>query len=210
MWTCTEGWKDTDVLRTVELHRQMHRKYGRAVRTGDSVGKRFENVGGCMHAPLLCMHNRWETVVLCFCHILMAVGKYWSIWIRKRSRFLEPARRTKLATLIPSAKAGLTLAGKSSPEGEDSCSLLAHWDEIAQLSWVGKNTIKSCCRHLHGAAKSLQHTVQGKSTQVQKNCRKIQLSHFTHGALLLLPVAAEGCMPCAQGDCAMGACDVFR
>ena len=97
--------------RTVELDRQLYRKYCRAVTTGDRAGKRIENVGDCMHAPLLCMHNRWETVVLCILHILMAVGKYLSVLNRKRSRLLKPARRTKLATLLGRAKSGFALAG---------------------------------------------------------------------------------------------------
>ena len=75
LWTRTEGWKDTDVERTVEPERQMYGKYCRAVRTGDHVGKRIENVGGCTHGTLLCMHSRWETVVLCILHILMALEK---------------------------------------------------------------------------------------------------------------------------------------
>ena len=79
VWTRMEGWKDTDVEGTVELDRQMYGKYCRAVRMGDRVGKRIENVGGSTHAPLLCMHNRCETVVLCILHILMAVGKYSSV-----------------------------------------------------------------------------------------------------------------------------------
>ena len=33
VWTRTEGWKDTEVERTVELDRQMYGKYCRAVRT---------------------------------------------------------------------------------------------------------------------------------------------------------------------------------
>ena len=79
VWTRTEGWKDTDVERTVELDRQMYRRYCRAVRKGDCVGKQIENVGGCTHAPLLCIHNHWETVVSCILHNLMAVGKYLSV-----------------------------------------------------------------------------------------------------------------------------------
>ena len=143
VWTCTGGWKDTDVERTVELDRQMYGKYCRAVRTGDRVGKRIENVGGCTHAPLLCMHNRWETVVLCILHILMAVGKYLSVWIRKRSRLLKPAQRTKLATLLRRAKAGVVLVGKGAPHVEESLNLLAHWEEIAKLLQAGPHPKKA-------------------------------------------------------------------
>ena len=79
VWTCTEGWKGTVVERTVELDRQMYRKYCQAVRMADCVGKWNEHVGGCAHAPLLCMHDRSETVVLGILHILMAVGKCLSV-----------------------------------------------------------------------------------------------------------------------------------
>ena len=120
VWTRTEGWKDTVVERTVQLDRQMYRKYCRAVRTGDRVGKRIENVGGCTHRPLLCMHNRWETVVLCILHILSVVGKYLSIWTRERSHLLRPARLTKLAILLRRGITGVVLAGKGAPDGEES------------------------------------------------------------------------------------------
>ena len=90
------------------------------------MGKRIENVGGCKHAPLLSIHDSWETLVLCILHILMAVGKYLSVWIRKQSRLLKPVRRTKLATLLGRAKTGVVLAGKDAPDGEESWNLLAH------------------------------------------------------------------------------------
>ena len=121
----------------------MYRKYRRVVRTGDRVGKWIENVGGCTYAPLQCMHNRWQTVVLCILHILMAVRKYLSVCIRKRSRLLKPVRRIKLATLLRRAKTGVVLAGKGAPYGEESWNQLAHWDEIAQLLRVGPNTKKA-------------------------------------------------------------------
>ena len=143
VWRRTEGWKDTYVERTVELDRQMYGKYCRAVRTGDRVGKRIDNVGGCTHAPLLCMHNRWETVVLCILHMVMAVGKYLSVWIRKRSRLLKPARRKKLAALLRRAKTGVVLAGKGAPDGEESRNLLAHWEWIAILLQPGPDTKKA-------------------------------------------------------------------
>ena len=145
VWTRTESWKDTDVERTVELDGQMYGKYCRTVSTGNRVGKRIENVGRCTHAPLLCIHNRWQTVVLCFLHILMAVEKYLSVWMRKRSRLLKPARRTNFATLLRCAKTGVVLAGKSAPDGQESWNLLAHWGEIAKLLRAEPNTKQSCC-----------------------------------------------------------------
>ena len=140
VWTRTHGWKHTDVERTVELDRQMYRKYCRVVRTGDHVGKRIENVGCCTHAPLLCMHNHWKNVVLCILHILMAVGNHLSVWIRKRSRLLKPAQRTNSANLLRRAKTGVVLAGKGARDGEESWNLLAHWEEIAKLFRAGQNT----------------------------------------------------------------------
>ena len=58
---------------------------------GTMWGSGLRNDGGCTHAPLLGMHNRLETVVLCILQIIMAVGKYFSVWIRKLSRLLKPA-----------------------------------------------------------------------------------------------------------------------
>ena len=106
------------------------------------MGKRIDNVVGCTHALLLCMQNRWETVVLCISHNLMAVGKYLSVWIRKCSRLLKPALCTKLAALLRRARTGVVLAGKGARDGEESWSLLAHWEEIAKLLRAGPNTRK--------------------------------------------------------------------
>ena len=150
VWTRTEGWKYTYGERTVELDRQMYRRYCRAVRTGVRVGKQIENAGGCTLAPLLCIHNHWETVVLCILHILMAVGKYLSVWIRRCSHLLKPAPRTRLATLLCDAKIGVLLAGKGAPDWEESWNLLAHWEEIAKLLRLGANTKRllptcTCC-----------------------------------------------------------------
>ena len=157
VWTRTEGGNDTDVQRTVELGRQMHSKYRRAIRTGDCLDKQIENVGGSMHASLLCMHNRWETVVMCILHNLMAFGKYLSVWICKRSHLWKPARRTRLATPLRRAKAGVVLAGKGAPDGEESCYLLAHWEEIAQLLGVGPNT-KKAVAHMYMLLQNLKST----------------------------------------------------
>ena len=94
----------------------------------------------CTHAPLLCMDIRSETVVLCILHLLMAVGKYLSVRICKRSQLLKPARRTKFATLLRRARTGDVLVGKGAPDGEESWNLLAHWEEIAKLLRAGPNT----------------------------------------------------------------------
>ena len=200
VWTRTESWKDTYVKRTVELDRQMYRMYCRAVRTEDRVGKQIENAGGCTLAPLLCIQDHWETVVLCILHILMAVGKYLSVWICRRSHLLKPARRTKLATLLCDAKTRVLLTGKGAPDQEESWNLFALWEEIAKLLRLGANTKKllltctCCCKtsiaqgtmRKHSSANGLPKKFRQAILPTVRSYYFLWLEKHAHGVLMVI------------------------
>ena len=91
---------EIDIERSVAMERQLYLKYRRAIRNKDRDGKKLTSVGGCVSKPLLKVGDRYIAVVLCILHLLMCVGKYLMVFIRRQAKKLKPARQKKTNAVL--------------------------------------------------------------------------------------------------------------
>ena len=85
---------------------------------------------GCSAQPILKLPRAW--VVLCILHLTMAMGRLLGDFVDREARSPDPALRQDLQVLLSERRAGWSVYGSASPEGEETTNFLDAWPDIAK------------------------------------------------------------------------------
>ena len=120
-----QRWCDTDVPRTTTAKQKKRTVYTGAATAWDARG--------CTKEPLLHIDDRHHFVVMCVLHLLIAMGKYVTKFLRVHATRLTPHQRNKAQEGLNKAKTNIAMKGKSQPDGEELWRLLTNWSVIAKV-----------------------------------------------------------------------------
>ena len=132
MWNAASNqWEHTTTVCSWKGHRKLlnffHRSRPKAT---------LSDVYGCIRLPLLKVHDRYFSIVMCILHCLISVGKQTTIYMRRYAKKVAPASRAEVQRILTEAKKKMLVQGKASPEGEETWRLLIVWPAIAHLLHV--------------------------------------------------------------------------
>ena len=105
---------------------------------------------GCTTQPILKLPRAW--VDLCILHLTMAMGRLLGEFLDRESRLVTPVLRRDLQILLSERRAGWSVYGSASPDGEETANFFDAWPDIAsalgpaQPSTRPSRTCGTCCR----------------------------------------------------------------
>ena len=117
-----------DQLRTVESDAANLRRY-------ESKEASSLAVAGCISPPLLRIDRAY--VVFCLLHAVMALGRAVCAFVNRRARCLTPAKKSALQCVLDDNKTHFKVGSTAGPDGEDTCRILACWEDIAAHLEIG-------------------------------------------------------------------------
>ena len=101
------------------------------------------DVYGCIRLPLLKVHDRYFSVVMCILHCLVFAGKQTTIYVRRYAKKVAPVVRAEVQKILTEANTKISLQGKASPKGEETWRLLIVGPAIAHLLHVPRRAQKA-------------------------------------------------------------------
>ena len=95
---------------------------------------------GCSTQRILQLPRAW--VVLCLLHLTMAMGCLLGKFVDREASSVTPALRQDLQVLLSERRAGWSVYGSASPDGEETANFLDAWSEIARCLGIRPSTAK--------------------------------------------------------------------
>ena len=116
MWNATSNqWEHTTTVRSWKGHRTFLQTFHRS-RPKATV----YDVYGCIRLPLLKVHDRYFSIVMCILHCLISVGKQTTIYVRRYAKKVAPAVRAEVQRILTEANTKISVQGKASPKHEET------------------------------------------------------------------------------------------
>ena len=95
---------------------------------------------GCNTQRILKLPRAW--VFLCILHLTMAMGRLLGEFVDREARLVTPALRQDLQVLLAERRAGWSVHGSASPDGEETANLFEAWPDIATCLEIRPSTAK--------------------------------------------------------------------
>ena len=95
---------------------------------------------GCSTQPILKLPRAW--VVLCILHLTMAMGRLLGEFVDREARLGTPALHRDLQVLLSERRAGWSVYGSASPDGEETANFYDAWPDIAKCLGIRPSTAK--------------------------------------------------------------------
>ena len=125
-------WVGRDIPRTKEGDEAHY--------TAFLLGTPSLQAAGCSMQPLLLLAR--THVVLCILHLTMAMGRLLGEFVDREAREVAPSVRQDLQILLSERRAGWSVYGVSSPDGEETANFYDAWPEIARLLGIRPSSAK--------------------------------------------------------------------
>ena len=93
---------------------------------------------GCSTQPILKLPRAW--VVLCILHLTMAMGRLLGQFVDREARLVTPPLRRDLQVLLSERRAGWSVYGSASPDGEETANFFDAWPDIAKCLGIRPST----------------------------------------------------------------------
>ena len=93
---------------------------------------------GCSTQRILKLPRAW--VVLCILHLTMVMGRLMGEFVDQEARSVTPALRQDLQVLLSERRAGWSVYGSASPDGEETANFFDAWLDIAKCLGIGPST----------------------------------------------------------------------
>ena len=132
MWNAASNqWEHSTTVRSWKEYRKLLKIFHRSRQKAT-----VSDVYGCIRLPLLMVHDRYFSIVMCILHCLISVGKRTTIYMRRYAKKVAPAVRAEVQRILTEANTKISVQGKASPKGEETWRLLIVWPAIAHLLHV--------------------------------------------------------------------------
>ena len=132
MWNAASNlWEHTTMVRSWKWHRKFLNIFQRS-----RPKAIMSDVYGCIGLPLLKVHDWYFSIIRCFLHCLISVGKQTTIYMRRYAKKVARAVRAEVQRILTEANTKISVQGKASPKGEETWRLLIVWPVIAHLVHV--------------------------------------------------------------------------
>ena len=95
---------------------------------------------GCSTQPILKLPR--ALVVLCILHLTMAMGRLLGEFVDREARLVTPALRRDLQVLLSERRAGWSVYGSASPDGEEMANFFDACPDIAKCLGIRPSTAK--------------------------------------------------------------------
>ena len=95
---------------------------------------------GCSTQRILKLLGAW--VVLCILHLTMAIGRLLGEFVDREARLVTLALRQDLQFLLSERRAGWSVYGSASPDGEETDNFFEAWPNIARCLGITPSTAK--------------------------------------------------------------------
>ena len=81
-------------------------------------------------------------VVLCILHLTMAMGRFLGEFVNREARSVTPALRQDLQIVLSGRRAGWSVYGSASQDGEETANFFDAWPDIAKCLGIRPSTAK--------------------------------------------------------------------
>ena len=95
---------------------------------------------GCSTQRILKLPRAW--VVLCILHLTMAMGHLLGEFVDREARSVTPALRQGVQVLLSERRAGWSVYGSASPDGEETANFFDAWPDVARCLGIRPSTAK--------------------------------------------------------------------
>ena len=95
---------------------------------------------GCNTQRILKLPHAW--VVLCILHLTMAMGRLLGEFLHREARSVTLALRQDLQVLLSERRAGWSVYGSASPDGEERANFFDAWPDVAKCLSIRPSTAK--------------------------------------------------------------------
>ena len=137
-------WEGSAIPRTMEGDEANY--------TAFLLGTPSLQAAGCSTHRILKLPRAW--VVLCILHLTMAMGRLMGEFVDREARSVTPALRQDLQVLLLERRAGWSVYGSTSPDGEETANFLMHCRILLGASALGgarpstrpSRICGTCCR----------------------------------------------------------------
>ena len=103
-------WEGSAIRRTIEGDEANY--------TAFLLGKPSLQAAGCSTQQIMKLRRAW--VVLCILHLTMAMGRLLGDFVDREARSVTPTLRQELQVLLSERRAGWSVYGSASPDGEET------------------------------------------------------------------------------------------
>ena len=95
---------------------------------------------GCSTQRIWKLPRAW--VILCILHLTMAMGRLLGEFVDRKARSVTPTLRQDLQVLLSERRAGWSVYGLASPDGEKTANFFDAWPHIAKCLGIRTSTAK--------------------------------------------------------------------
>ena len=117
-------WEGSAIPRTMEGDEAHY--------TAFFLGTRSLQAAGCSTQQILKLPRAW--VVLCFLHLTMAMGRLLGKFVDQEAKAVSTALRQHLQLLLSERRAGWSVYGSPSPDGEEAAIFFRHGRKLLGAS----------------------------------------------------------------------------
>ena len=168
----TKTWEGSAIPRTMEGDEANY--------TAFLLGTPSLQAAGCSLQRILKLPRAW--VVLCILHLRMAMGRLLGEFVHREARSVTPALRQDLQVLLSERRAGWSVYGSASPDGEETANFFYAWPDIAKCLGIRPSTAKyKAIANMWDLLQALYCTYQGPNPL---NCAAVARDfrrHYTVG-----------------------------
>ena len=125
-------WEGSVILRTMEGDEANY--------TAFLLGTPSLQAAGCSTLWILKLPRAW--VVLCILHLTTTMGRLLGEFVDREARSVTPALRQDLQVLLSERRAGWSVYGSTSPDGEETANFFDAWPDIASCLGIRPSTAK--------------------------------------------------------------------
>ena len=128
----TKTWEYSGNPRTVEGDEANY--------TAFLLGTPSLQAAGCSMQRISKLPRAW--VVLCILHLTTAMGRLLGEFVDREARLVTPALRQDVQVLLSERRAGWSVYGSASPDGEEMANFFDAWLDIAKCLGIRPSTAK--------------------------------------------------------------------
>ena len=128
----TKTWEGSANPRTMEGDQANY--------TAFLLGTPSLQAAGWSTQPILKLPRAW--VVLCILHLTTAMGRFLGEFVDREARSVTPALRQDLQVVLSERRAGWSVYGSASPDGEETANFFDAWPDIAKCLGIRPSTAK--------------------------------------------------------------------
>ena len=121
-------------------------------------------------------------IILCILHLTMATGRWLGKFVDREARAVALALRQDLQVLLSERRAGCSVYGSASPDGEETANFVEAWLDIARCLGIRLSTAKyKAIANLWHLLQALYGTYLGPNPLNCANVETIFWRHSTAG-----------------------------